>query len=97
MLFLIILLLLVIIILIRPGLLSNTIALILFVCACAWLFVIAYEEVNWASGMKTTLISLAWIAAVVGCFVIVMKVLDTIEARKVNRQRNLEREKKSDV
>lgn len=86
MLFFIILLLILIVVVIRPGLLSNTIALVLFICACAWGAVVVYEDVNWAS-TKNALVPVAWVAASLGCLVLFAKVVSTIRDRKETRQR----------
>lgn len=84
--FLVILLLIVIVVLIRPGLLSNTIALLLFLGACAWGVVIVHEEVNWA-GIKNSLASLVWIVLFISCLVFFAKLNSIIQARKEVRQR----------
>jgi hypothetical protein len=86
MLLLIPLLLIVVVVLVRPGLLSNTIALVLFVCACAWGAVVVYDEVNWA-GIKNSLAPLAWIATSIACLFLFARVISAIRARKETRQR----------
>lgn len=84
--FLVILLLVVIVVLIRPGLLSNTIAFLLFLGACAWGVVIVHEDFSWAV-IKNSLSSLAWIALCIGCLVFFARLSSAIQARKEVRER----------
>jgi type VI protein secretion system component VasK len=86
MLFLIILLLIAIVVVVRPGLLSNTIALVLFICVCAWGAVVVYEDVNWV-GIKNAVVILVWIATSICCMVLIARMVSAIGARKETRQR----------